>query len=64
MTKTITIQVKDVYGVPTVYPVCEAAKLFADIAGTKTLTHRTLTQIEALGYEIVQAPVVGWKRAA
>lgn len=54
MTRTIQIEVRDVYGVQTVYPVCEAAKLFASIAGTKTLTHRVLCDIEALGFEIVQ----------
>lgn len=63
MPRKITIQVKDVYGVQTVYPMCDDAKRFAEIAGTKTLTHRTLCQIESLGFEIVQAPV-SYRRAA
>lgn len=54
----ITIQIKSVYGVNTVYPACPKSVIFAAIAGTKTLTHATLCQIEALGYEIkAEAPV-------
>jgi hypothetical protein len=50
----IQVSVKSVYGNDTVYPVCEKAKLFADIAGTKTLTHATLCLIERMGYTIEQ----------
>lgn len=50
----IVIQVKSNYGALTAYPVCEKAKLFAAIAGTKTLTTQTLQQIKRLGYEIEQ----------
>jgi hypothetical protein len=49
---TIQITLKSVYGVETAYPVCERAKLFAEIAGSKTLTHRTLCLIERMGFEI------------
>lgn len=35
------------------YPVCERAKLLAQIAGTKTLTHSTLALAERMGFEIV-----------
>jgi hypothetical protein len=66
MAKTITIVVRDVYGKPCVYPVCAAAKTFAQIAGTKTLSHATLIAIESLGYEIVEAAprpsLSAWKR--
>ena len=48
----IQVEVKNVYGNETVYPYCEQAKLFARIAGTKTLTVETLKSIKALGYEI------------
>ena len=48
----IQITVKNVYGNKTIYPVCEQAKLFAKLAGTKTLTHAALCTIEALGYNI------------
>ncbi|HZT12702.1 MAG TPA: hypothetical protein VFA29_07855 [Candidatus Baltobacteraceae bacterium] len=62
---TIQIEVKNVYGELKVYPACEKAALFAKIAGTKTLTHHTLCQIEALGYEIINATESPcWKHAA
>jgi len=50
---TITVRVRDVYGVPTIYPVCNAAKSFAAIAGTKSLTLKALQGVVALGYTIV-----------
>jgi len=48
----ITVIIKNVYGNEVVYPVCEQAKLFARLAGTKTLTLESLSLITALGYEI------------
>lgn len=50
----ITVSIREVYGIKTVYPVCITAKIFASIAGTKTLTLGTLKKIEALGYSIMQ----------
>ena len=52
MTNVIEVEVKDVYGVTKYYPVCEKAQLFADIAGTKTLTIQAIKKIEALGYSV------------
>jgi ATP phosphoribosyltransferase len=52
MTNDIEVEVKDVYGAVKYYPICEKAQLFADIAGTKTLTLEVLKKIEALGYSI------------
>ncbi len=52
----VQVEVHDVYGKPTVYPVGVTATLFAQIAGTKTLSHDTLCRIEALGYTIVSVP--------
>lgn len=49
----IEIQIKNQYGNTVAYPVCHAAKLFARIAGTKTLPSQALKDIQALGYEIV-----------
>ncbi len=58
----IEIEVKNVYGEPKVYPMCDKAKLFARIAGTTTLTHNTLTWVERLGYEIKNlTPTPSWK---
>ena len=51
--KTITVRITSVYGAKTVYPVCETAKIFATIAGTKTLKPETINCIKALGYEVV-----------
>jgi hypothetical protein len=48
----IIIELKSVYGLQTYYPYCEKSKLFAKIAGTKTLTKHALTDIKKLGYEI------------
>ena len=52
MANEIRVQVKSVYGEEKVYPVCEDAKTFAQLAGTKTLTRETLMLIRRLGYEI------------
>jgi hypothetical protein len=52
MTNVIEVEVKDVYGAVKYYPICEKAQLFADIAGTKTLTVQAIKKIEALGYSI------------
>lgn len=48
----ITIAVKDQYGQKTLVPVCDIAKTFAAIAGTKTLTFDTLNRIKSLGYTV------------
>ena len=49
---TIQVQIRDVYGRQTAYPVCDKAKLFAKLAGTATLTHDARQIILALGYNI------------
>ena len=45
------------------YPVCEFAKLFADIAGTKTLTDEACGKIERFGIEVEfeANPVKAWR---
>jgi hypothetical protein len=50
---TIRIELKDQYGKQVAYPVCDNAKTFSDIAGTKVLTDMTLMRIAALGYTII-----------
>jgi hypothetical protein len=50
--KTITILAREVYGVPTAYPACPQAELFARLAGTKTLTAHALAVIKELGYAV------------
>lgn len=49
---TITVRVTQNYGCRAVYPVCNEAKIFADIAGTKTLKPQTIDLIKKLGYVI------------
>ncbi len=48
----ITVEIRDVYGLRTIYPACQTAKLFARLAGTKTLTRHALETIKQLGYSI------------
>ncbi len=55
MAEKIVVRVDRVYGKVVVYPVCEKAKLLAQIAGTSTLTHKTLSLAERMGFEIVRA---------
>lgn len=48
----IEIQIRDVYGIRTIYPHCQTAKLLARLAGTKTITRHALETIRALGYTV------------
>jgi len=50
--KQILVNIVPQYGKWVYYPVCDSAKAFAAIAGTRTLTEPTLAQIKKLGYEI------------
>lgn len=50
---TVRIELRDQYGKQVAHPVCDNAKAFADIAGTKILTDMTLMRIAALGYTII-----------
>lgn len=52
MIKTIKIKIENKYGNELIYPVCENAKLLAQLAGTKTLTQNALATIKLLGYQI------------
>lgn len=48
----ILVTLRDVYGETKAYPANEQARLLAEIAGTKTLTHRTLALAERMGATI------------
>lgn len=48
----VQIQIRTVYGEDKAYPVNEAAKCFANIAGTKTLTRVTLLNVLAMGCDV------------
>ena len=60
----ITIEVKSVYGVLKIYPYCDMAKIFAEIAGTKTLTLAIVRKIERLGYQIWSVADTDYTKAA
>lgn len=55
----VQVQIKNIYGNQTIYPVCEKAKVFASMVGQKTLTTRDIEHIKKLGYtvQVVQEPV-------
>jgi len=60
MENTIKVNVKDVYGTRKVYPICQTGQLFAQLAGTTTLTDKTRRLIEQLGYTFeVATPTLG-----
>jgi len=49
----IYVNERSVYGNTMVYPACDKAKAFANIAGTKTLTFETIAEIKILGYDVL-----------
>ena len=49
----IYVSERNVYGNEVIYPQCDKAKAFANIAGTKTLTFETITEIKNLGYDVL-----------
>ncbi len=48
----IFIRIKNQYGQNVAYPACTNSRLFAQIAGTSTLTASVLHKIDKLGYRI------------
>ena len=59
MQQTLIIEAKNNYGNQVFYPVNECAKLFAEIAGTKTLGLDTIRQAKRLGFSVeVKQPVI------
>lgn len=54
MKQPVAIEIRHVYGIKQAYPINEPAKLFAAIAGTKTLTAQDLRRIMALGFDVIQ----------
>ncbi len=56
---SIKVEIKNVYGNQVIYPACEKAALFAELAGTKTLTTHAIQTIKKIGYtiEVVQSLV-------
>lgn len=58
----VQIQIKTVYGNVTYYPVNDAAKRFAAIAGTKTLSVSTIKNIQALGFAVEYVDALDFAR--
>jgi hypothetical protein len=54
MDKVLVVKLQSVYGKQVIYPVNAQAKIFASIAGTKTLSSAVITQAAQLGYSIRQ----------
>ena len=55
----ITVEVKNVYGMDRIYPMCEKAKIFTRLAGTKTLSTYDISKIKELGYAVqVKTPTL------
>lgn len=54
MSKIIEVEVKSVYGNTLIYPVSDAAKVLARIAGKKTLSVADLQNAGQLGLEVVE----------
>tara|TARA_Y100000361_G_scaffold21870_1_gene17083 strand:- start:1348 stop:1533 length:186 start_codon:yes stop_codon:yes gene_type:complete len=53
---SITVEIKNKYGVDYIYPVCPKAQDFADIANTKTLTPYVISVIKNLGFKVLVKP--------
>jgi hypothetical protein len=48
----ITVRIANNYGNRVVYPVCQRARTFAEMAGTATLTDRVISLIKSLGIDV------------
>ena len=48
----IEVEVKNIYGKETFYPLCDKAILLTRLTGNKTLTIDSLKTIRSLGYEV------------
>ena len=46
----ISVEIRNVYGISKVYPVCDKAKTFASMVGQQTLTDQNISHIKKLGY--------------
>jgi hypothetical protein len=58
----LQIKIKTVYGEVKYYPVNDAAKTFAAIAGTKTLSIDNLKRIKSLGIAIEYVEALAFAR--
>lgn len=52
MSKQIIVSLKKYCGIDSIVPECNTAKLFAELAGTNTLTKPAIVAIKKLGYSV------------
>lgn len=52
----VHVTMRQVYGTTCIYPSCELAYAFADLAKQKTLTQREIKIIKSLGYRVLVHP--------
>ena len=60
----IYVEARSVYGQTLIYPVCEQAKRFAALCGTKTLTERDLRIVRDMGVEVHAPDLSAFQRVA
>lgn len=62
--RSVAVEMRTVYGRPMAYPLNDAAKAIAQLAGTKTLTASQLRIAQdRLGFSIVSLADADWTRA-
>ena len=49
----ITVEVKNVYGIDRIYPVCDKAKALLALTHNKTFSDAHISRLKSLGYELV-----------
>lgn len=49
----ITVRIRNVYGIPLVYPVCAKAIALADLAGKKTFTTHDIALMKKLDISLI-----------
>lgn len=52
--KSVILERRTVYGADKMYPACERSLLFAQIAGTKTVSSTVIELIRDLGFFVVE----------
>jgi hypothetical protein len=57
MESTLKLQVKSVYGVERVFPMCDQSKKLVQLMARKTFTSADLVLIKELGFKIVWVPI-------